>query len=214
MRYILIPVKELAAAKQRLCGMMTQPERTRLATLMLEHVFEQVARAKGYALVAVVTSCAPAIQAAQSRGFEIIRETEQKSESASIDYAAQFLQQRGATSVLRLPIDLPLILAEDIAAVLALMNEVGSCPSTVLVPSREGTGTNALGRTPPDLFPSHFGPDSLAKHRQEARLRNVPCRELNLPRIAFDLDTPEDVKYLLKTFPAHWLCQYLKQRKH
>ncbi len=41
-------------------------------------------------------------------------------------------------------------------------------PSVVIVPSHDGTGTNALLRSPPDLFPSHFGPESFALHLKEA----------------------------------------------
>jgi 2-phospho-L-lactate/phosphoenolpyruvate guanylyltransferase len=61
------------------------------------------------------------------------------------------------------------------------------------VPSRDGTGTNALLRSPPDLFPSHFGPGSFAKHLQEARRRSARFRIVKNPRIAVDIDELDDL---------------------
>jgi len=195
MKYVLIPVKELTRAKQRLAGLMVQEERTALAWLMLEHLFQEVVRARGYDRVAVVTLCEPAAQLARRLGFELISETKQISESVSVDYNSRVLRARGVRSVLRLPIDLPLIMAEDIEL---LLDRVGDKPAAVMVSSRDGMGTNAIGRTPPDLFPSHFGPDSLAQHLTEARRRNVPFELIDLPRIALDIDNPADLAYFLK----------------
>ena len=42
--------------------------------------------------------------------------------------------------------------------------------------SLEGTGTNALLRTPPDLFPSRFGPNSLALHRADGAATSFRTR--------------------------------------
>jgi len=194
-KYILIPVKDLARAKQRLAGLMTQPERTELARLMMENTFAQVVQARGCDGVAVVTVYEPAMDLARHHGFEIITETEQISESASVDYGSCLLAARGVDSVLRLPIDLPLISSEDIELILSRMT---AGLSTVMVPSRDGTGTNAIARTPPDLFPSHFGPNSLAKHQAEAAQCNANCELIEVPRIALDIDDPEDVAFLFK----------------
>jgi 2-phospho-L-lactate guanylyltransferase len=195
MKYVLIPIKELTRAKQRLAGFMTQKQRSALAWLMLEHLFHEVARARGYDGVAVVTLDAAAAQLARRFHFEVIKETQQTSENASVDYGSGILGARDARSVLRLPIDLPLIAAEDIENILARVNEQ---PAVVLVPSRDGTGTNAIVRTPPELFPSYFGPNSLAKHLYEARRCGVPSELIHLPRVALDLDDPVDLAYVLE----------------
>ena len=92
-----------------------------------------------------------------------------------------------------MPGDLPLLRAADVEAVLA------ACPSeqgAVLVPSRDRTGTNALLRTPPDLFSSHFGPGSLAKHLAEARRFPAGARLLRVPRIELDVDDADDLEAL------------------
>jgi len=209
MKYLLIPVKDLSNAKQRLAPVMSQEERTRLAWLMLEHVFGEVVRARGHQRVAVVTLYGPAIELAERLGFQIIEETEQISESVSVDYGSRIARTCRAQSVLRLPIDLPLVLAEDIDAVLSQLDGQRGKPMAVMVPSRDGTGTNALGRTPPELFPSHFGPDSFNLHRAEAQQCGAVCRELHLHRIECDIDDPSDVAYLLEHGHGSTAYEYL-----
>ncbi|HSE37729.1 MAG TPA: hypothetical protein VLG74_10525, partial [Blastocatellia bacterium] len=71
-------------------------------------------------------------------------------------------------------------------------------PGALLVPSREGTGTNTIIRTPPNLFPSRFGPNSLALHREEASRVGVDCVIVNNARIGLDIDEPDDLVLLLR----------------
>jgi 2-phospho-L-lactate guanylyltransferase len=195
MRYILIPIKDLTRAKQRLALLMTQEERTRLAWAMLETTFAAAAGARNVDRIAVVTLYEPAIELARKYGMELIAETEQISESASVDFGSKEAKKRGATAVLRLPIDLPLITAADIETI---FDHDGEAPSIVIVPSRDGTGTNAILRRPPDLFPSHFGPGSLAKHLAEASAAKASCRVIELHRVALDIDDPSDVSEFIQ----------------
>jgi 2-phospho-L-lactate/phosphoenolpyruvate guanylyltransferase len=195
MKYILIPVKDLTRAKQRLALLMTQEERTRLAWAMLENTFAAAAAARNVDRIAVVTLYAPAIELARKYGMELIAEAEQISESSSVDFGSKEARKRGATAVLRLPIDLPLITTGDVETI---FEHDGEEPSIVIVPSRDGTGTNAILRRPPDLFPSHFGPGSLAKHLAEAAAAKAACKVIELHRIALDIDDPGDVSEFIR----------------
>jgi 2-phospho-L-lactate guanylyltransferase len=196
MRYILLPVKDLTRAKQRLAGLFTQEERTQLAWAMLEHTFATVAQVRNIDGIAVVTLYERAIALAQKYGMEVIREQEQISESASVDYGSRVLEARGVAAVLRLPLDLPLIQPADIEAILAA--DTGVAPSCVIVPSRDGTGTNAILRRQPTLFASQFGSGSLTKHLQSVAAVQADCQLLSLPRIALDVDEPDDLKESLR----------------
>jgi len=211
MRYILIPVKDLTRAKQRLAGLMTQAERTRLAWAMLENTFAAASRVTTADRVAVVTLYQPAISLAERYGMEVILETEQISESASVDFGSRWAKTRGAEAVLRLPIDLPLVTAEDIETILAY--DQSTSPAIVIVPSRDGAGTNAILRRPPDLFPSHFGAGSLARHLEEAGRANAECKVVKLPRIALDVDEPEDLIELFRHQQGSPVCELLRQLK-
>lgn len=195
MRYLLIPVKDLTRAKQRLAALLTQEERTRLAWALLENTFAVAAQVHNVDRVAIVTLYAPALALAEKYGMEVIRETAQFSESHSVDFGSQQAQRNGAEAVLRLPIDLPFITSADIETILA---HDRPAPAVVIAPSRDGTGTNAILRRPPDLFASHFGANSLTKHVREAERAQAQCTVLELPRLALDIDDPSDVVELLR----------------
>lgn len=196
MRAVLIPVKDLKCAKQRLAPHLTQGERTALAEVMFEDVCAAVAGVRAPDRIYLVSNWEPALDRARTRGWETIREREQQSESASVDFASRLCAEHGVTSLLRLPIDIPLVEASDIDEVL---QGVSGIPSTVLVPSRSGTGTNALLRNPPTLFASHFGPDSFREHVEEARRSGATCRVLRNPRIELDIDDLADVQAFVST---------------
>lgn len=191
---MLIPIKDPAHAKTRLAELLSPDERRKLAWVMFEDVSRAADAARKPDCVVAVTSFRPAIEHAKRRGWDVLVEESQASESASIDWASRALAGRGFDGVMRLPADLPLVRAEDIDALLSIELRA---PAALLVPSREGTGTNAIIRMPPDLFPSRFGPGSLALHKEEAARAGVECLVVTNSRIALDIDDPSDLKLLL-----------------
>lgn len=189
MKVVLLPLKDPAHGKQRLAGHLTPEERQELTWAMLEDVTRAVRAAITPDQVVVVTRGYPALLAEQS-SWQVIEENQQISESHSVDRSCQLLQQRGATVVLRLPTDIPLLQPEDVDALFNLELE---SQSAVIVPSRDGKGTNALLRKPPNAFPSRFGENSLALHQEEARRHGIKLKILENPRISFDLDEYSDL---------------------
>ena len=189
---ILIPVKNLSNAKQRLASMFDQSTRTRLARAMLEDVAEA---ASGYGgdEVALVTSDVFAIEVAERYGFEMIRDDANRSETDAIEMATRAAEERGTESTLVIPGDIPLIEAADFHAI---YNAAPAC-GAVLVPSGDGRGSNAVLRRPAALCPLRFGNDSFAPHLAAAKASGS-FTVLNLPRIGLDIDTPEDLQRLAK----------------
>ena len=206
MRCILIPIKDLTQAKQRLSPLLSQEERTQIAWTMFETVANAAVEVASVDAIVVVTSYQPAIEFARKKGFDVIVEQEQVSESASVDFASRALQSDGATAILRLPADLPLVTTEDIEDIFA---HEKSSPSCVIVPSRDGTGTNALIRRPPTIFKSYFGPGSLDKHKSAAKRAGAKLVVLDLPRVALDVDAPEDIEELRNEGPDSTTYQLL-----
>lgn len=195
MKALLIPLKDPANAKSRLAGLLSADDRRRLAWAMFEDVSRAVCATTMPDRIVLVSSFEPAIEHARSAGWEVLVEQAQESESASIDWASRWLAERGVEAVLRLPADVPLVEARDIDELISVELQT---PAAVLVPSREGTGTNAILRAPPNLFPSRFGPNSLTLHKQEALRLGVKCLIVTNPRIALDIDEPGDVKAMLE----------------
>jgi 2-phospho-L-lactate guanylyltransferase len=214
MKVVLLPLKDPTHAKQRLAGHLTSKERQELAWAMFEDVTRAVRAALTPDQVVVVTRGHPALLAEPSN-WQVIEENQQISESHSVDHACRLLQQRGASVVLRLPTDIPLLEPEDVDHLLNL--ELGA-RSAVIIPSRDGKGTNALLRTPPDAFSSRFGENSLALHQEEARRCRVDLKIFKNPRIAFDLDEFSDLLRFMQleseTRTAQVLSQFDSLKQH
>jgi len=190
---ILVPVKEHKNAKSRMSTMLDADERALLAKTMFEDVADTLASLSSP--VVIVTNSQEAAQQARKLGWRVLWETYQVSESASVDAASAQLRQEGITSVLRLPADLPLVTSADIEQIFA---DAMPAPSAVLVPSGDRMGTNALLRTPPDLFSSRFGHNSFVLHMQEARRSKAQIRVTENPNIALDLDDTSDLRRFLE----------------
>lgn len=195
MRALLLPVKDLRNAKKRLMGRLTPEERFGLAQAMLADTIRAVQGVRRADKIFVATNYQPAIDIAEENGWEILREDQQISESASVDAASRICEQRGVRALLRMPLDLPLIDPRDIEELLALEC---SAPAMAIVPSRDGTGTNALLRMPPTLFPSHFGEGSFAKHVAEAKKVRASIFLRRNPRLEIDVDDEGDLRALLE----------------
>lgn len=190
---ILVPVKNLSNAKQRLSSVLSAEERTALARAMLEDVLTTLGEWKGRPPVAVVTSDPFALILARSFCFEVIADTNGSGESEAIERASRICAARGIGATLILPGDIPLLQAREVEAVLAAAPPQGA----VLVPSYDGRGTNAVLRRPAELFPLTFGGDSFERHLARVRRTGTPCVVRRLPGIALDVDTPEDLAFLL-----------------
>jgi 2-phospho-L-lactate guanylyltransferase len=189
---ILVPVKNLANAKQRLSTVLTPEERLALAHAMCEDVLRELARWRARPNVAVVTGD-PFVRDLASRfAFEVIADAVNPGETGAIEMATAECQRRGADRTLVVPADIPLIETSELQAI------VDSAPpgGAVLVPDAAGRGTNAALRAPADLFPLRFGNDSFLPHLAAAKATGKPCVVLELPGIARDVDRPEDLQKL------------------
>jgi 2-phospho-L-lactate guanylyltransferase len=193
MKALLIPVKELSKAKQRLAAHFSPEDRFELADALWQDFFKVAATVRGIDSIFVVSTEERVLERARELGWEIIPESHQVSESDSVNFASQWCADRGVDVLLRVPVDLPLIESSDIEAI---FNDAPLAPAAVIVPSFDGTGTNALLRTPPTLFPSHFGPGSFTKHLIEASRCGAETRVLRLPGIEIDIDELVDVSVL------------------
>ena len=207
MRALLLPIKDLNHAKKRLMGVLTPEERFGLAEAMLKDTIRAVQGVKRAEKVFVVTNYKPAMRLAEEAGWEILHEEEQISESHSVDAASKICAQRGIAALLRVPLDVPLVQASDIDDLLAVECEE---PALVIVPSRDGLGTNAILRMPPVLFPSHFGIGSFAKHVGEAERIGARVIFRRSPRLEMDVDDEADLRSLLQhdlraTETGRWL---------
>lgn len=201
---ILVPVKNLSAAKQRLAAVLDQPSRTALAQAMLHDVLATLHNWKNRPPVAVVTGDPYALKLAAEYQFEVIPDPDNPGETGAIEMATCICVERGVDSTLVIPADIPLIQAWELDEIL----EHAPAEGTVLVPAADGRGTNAAFRRPANLFPLRFGNDSFKPHHGAAQATGKPCIVLNLPGIAVDVDNPSDLQQLLES-PGDTRAQHL-----
>ena len=204
---ILVPVKNLSAAKQRLAAVLDQPARTELAQAMLHDVVATLAAWARRPACALVTSDPFAIELAKQYDFEIIPDPANPGETGAIEMATRICVERGLDSTLVVPADIPLIQANELDQILEHAPDEGS----LLVPAADGRGTNAAFRRPANLFPLRFGNDSFKPHLAAAQATGKPCIVLQLPGIAIDVDNPEDLQRVL-AHPGETRTQSLLRR--
>jgi 2-phospho-L-lactate/phosphoenolpyruvate guanylyltransferase len=187
----VVPVKDLRGTKSRLAPILDPGARAGLTLYMMGRVVRAIARA-GVEDVCVVSPDRMVLQEAKRRGA-----TPLVQESRGLNPALEEGRRRalglGASKLLVLPADLPLL---DAADVLALLQETGEGPSVVISPDGMRSGTNALLIQPPDVLPFAFGVDSFEAHLGAVRLRGLDFRICERPHLAFDLDTAGDLTRL------------------
>lgn len=189
---ILVPVKNLSNAKQRLASVLDQASRTELAHTMLLDVLETLASWNEHPAVGIVTSDPYALTLAERFAFTVIRDNANISETDAIEIATRYCESHGIGETLVIPGDIPLIQASELKTILESAPEEGS----VLVPAGDARGTNAAFRRPAGLFPLRFGNDSFKPHFAAAKATGKPCLVLSFPGIAMDVDNPSDLAQL------------------
>jgi 2-phospho-L-lactate guanylyltransferase len=192
---ILVPVKNLAHAKQRLAAILNQAARTKLAQAMLFDVLETLGTWANRPEVGIVSSDPFAIDLARRFNFLVIPDQANRGETDAIEMATTFCESRGDDSTLVIPGDIPLIQARELEEIFQAAPPEGS----VLVPAADGRGTNAAWRRPAGLFPLRFGNDSFKPHLAAACVTRKPCVVLRLPGIALDVDNPAELRLLAQS---------------
>ncbi|MBI4442909.1 MAG: 2-phospho-L-lactate guanylyltransferase [Acidobacteria bacterium] len=198
MNAILLPVKPFDGSKQRLAEFLSPAERALLAQAMFEDVWATLRRALelrlGLDRLLVITAEPYVLARCKKEGIACMEESAPVSHSESVNRATPWAMSLGVTSLLSVPIDTPGVTADELVAISHLRHQF----AVVVAPSADGTGTNALLRTPPDAIGAHFGPDSRRRHLEEARAKGLSSEVFQCPGLMADVDTPEDLEQFLR----------------
>ena len=173
--HILIPVKQLDRGKSRLADVLDMEARKALCRFLLDRTLGLVDGLE-WRLVTADT------QLLEEFGERAIADQRGDLNGALEDT----IEALGGPYVI-LPTDLPLATKDAVAALIA------SGP-VAIAPDRRGEGTNALVVQKPYLMRLHFGSDSFRLHCLEARSQGTEPVILTDPKLAFDLDLPQDYR--------------------
>jgi len=193
--WAVIPVKETAAAKERLADAVPRHLRPGLAVAMLEDVLAAVARtlhkeSRGLAGIAVVTLDPDARALAQRYGARILTDDARGGHTAAVAAAARTLEQEGRGGMLQMPGDIPLVSADEISLLLAMRR---ASPSFTIAPSHDDFGSNAVLVCPPTAVPLTFGDDSFYPHLRAAQACGIKPLIVRQHGIGLDIDRPADI---------------------
>ena len=188
--WAILPVKEMAGAKQRLAPLLSPEERIALMQMMVRDVLAALSAAPGLAGIALVTLDPWAQALAQDHGARIITEGAREGHTGAVTAAAAVLQAEGVAAILTMPGDIPAVKTPEVEALIAAAS---TAPAFIIAPAHDEQGSNAILMSPPDAVKLRFGEDSYFPHLAVARAVGITPQILRLPGIAMDIDHPADI---------------------
>jgi 2-phospho-L-lactate guanylyltransferase len=188
--FAIIPVKPFAECKSRLSPLLSKAQRAGLGRDLFKRSLAIVGEVVGPQNVAVVSRDHAALEIAGEVGSHPIAEQGTLNMNQALAQAAQQLVARGASNLLVVPIDLPLLTARSLQAF--IVDVLRDEPTMALAPDRRNDGTNILYLEPPIIDAFRFGPSSFTAHQAVAASRGVPVIVHRSADLALDLDTPVD----------------------
>ena len=188
--WAIVPVKPLRHAKSRLAPVLGDEERLELSRDMLRTVLAALTEVSRIDRTLLVSRDPEALALGRHLGARTLSERPPIALNQALAQATKAAIGSGASAVLVLPADLPLITAQDIEALLDLVDPP---PAIVLAPDRRRDGTNALLTSPAPLIEYSFGQASYDRHRAAALAAGVRVAVCDRPALALDLDLPEDL---------------------
>ena len=199
--YAVVPIKETDDAKRRLGQVLGAARRQELALAMFEDVLVTLTRVRTLAGIIVVTADSAAAAIASRYGARVSTDGAREGHTGAVAAAARRL---ASETMLTVPGDIPLVQADDIIQLIDIHRRAVSRDARgfIIVPARDERGSNAVLCSPAGAVPLTFGADSFFPHLAAAKRRGIDPTVLHLPRIALDIDTPEDMALFLDT-PSH-----------
>jgi 2-phospho-L-lactate guanylyltransferase len=197
--WAVVPVKELAGAKQRLSSRLSLEERRALAMIMLEDVLDALSAAPQLAGILVVTVDPVATSLAGRYSARIVTEAAREGHTGAVTAAARLLAREERAGMMTLPGDIPRLSAAEVTATLEVHR---AAPAFTIVPAHDDLGSNAILCSPPDAVPLRFGDDSFYPHIDAARGRGMDPVIVRHPGIGMDIDHPVDLATFLRMSPS------------
>jgi 2-phospho-L-lactate guanylyltransferase len=195
--WALVPQKGFDRGKSRLRGALSDEARAGFARRLFDHVLGAITASRALDGILVATDAPEVAAAARAHGALVRMDgAPAASLAAVVDGGLAELAARGAPAALVLMADLPHLVPEDVRALVA----VAAAHDVVLVRAEDGHHTNALALTPPGCLPTAFGrADSFAAHLAAAQAAGLRTLVVDNPRVAFDVDGPDDHARLIVT---------------
>jgi 2-phospho-L-lactate guanylyltransferase len=196
--WAIVPVKPFRQAKSRLASVLGDEERLVLSREMLRTVLAALTGVSRVERTLVVSRDPEALSLGRQLGARTLSERSRFASrrgppidlNQALVLATKAAVGSGASAILVLPADLPLVTVQDVQALIELAEPP---PVVVLSPDRRRDGTNALLASPASLIEYAFGQASYDRHRAAVLAAGARLAVCDRPGLALDLDLPEDL---------------------
>ena len=194
--HAVVPIKETSDAKRRLADVLCAARRQQLALAMFEDVLATLTGVRELVGIIVVTADPAAAAIAARHGARVSDAGAREGHTGAVAATAREL---AAQAMLTLPGDIPLVEGHDIRQLIDLhRNATGrGARAFTIVPAWDERGSNAILCSPAATVPLRFGADSFLPHLAAARRCAIEPTVARMPRIALDIDTPDDLALFL-----------------
>lgn len=210
---VIVPMKGLAQAKTRLWDGVPTLQRQGVTLMMLDRVVRAVVDALGSTACKVVGGDESVRRVVDEAGAQW-REDPGTGLNGSLWVAIQEAVADGCAATMFMPGDLLLVEPGDVVS-LAQASDDYAHPVGVM--ASEDGGTNALLIPSAMAFEPLLGEDSFAKHKEAVRSLGAELRALDLPNVAFDMDSLADFEWARDNVPDfnqslyNWQMQWYKE---
>lgn len=187
--WAIVPVKSIHQGKSRLSGILNENERASLNKAMLTNLLQVLRSSDAFSGEVIISHDSEAKNLAEGFNFDYFEEQPPYSLNTAIESACKYCSDRGATEILILPADLPLL---NLKSLELLLKRNINPPVVVIAPDRREGGTNSLLINPLNGFSFQFGEDSFTKHQKIAHEHQYRVAVVHDPGTELDLDLPED----------------------
>ncbi|MGE6742972.1 2-phospho-L-lactate guanylyltransferase [Allorhizobium pseudoryzae] len=198
MIFAVVPAKRLDLAKGRLSPPFSPGFRRGLAKAMLHDVLAALRSCSNVSRIILVTSDPELEVIGHGHGAVSCSVDADAGYSAAAAAGCKEAERLGGEQALIVPGDLPRLDARSLDRLAGLARITDKA---LVVPSRDGQGTNALLVRPATWRQFCFGPESYRRHLACAAEAGIEIATADEPRIALDIDQPCDLRDL-QGYPA------------
>ena len=202
----IIPVKTFSNAKTRL--QLPTEKIEELCKIMLEEILQVISTSPKIEKIVLVTKEQKAIEMGQKFNTITIIDEKEEGVNQAVSLADKYLLENNFNASIVFPQDIPLIKTEDVDFMLRHQLHPNFA---IIIPSRKFDGTNALVRMPVDLMKTHYDDNSYRKHMLTAKEHTMNVAMVFVKRIMLDVDSQEDLEFLLEQNEKPDLIQKMKK---
>jgi 2-phospho-L-lactate guanylyltransferase len=187
----LVPLKRLDHAKTRLASVLDPSTRAHVMRALLGHTLEQVKAAPSIGSVTLVSSAVEASSIAVEHG---VAHFDDRGLPWNEALSAAIAESVTSEAVVIVSADVPLLTVEDVERFVAVLTRRG-----VVIARATDAGTNAVAMDPAGAMETTFGVEgSAARHAELAEASGLTPVIVDIPGLAHDLDTTEDLEEVLR----------------